>query len=196
MSMKNYIKKILLLSFILLALTGCKPLWGFNWFGLADTTTDSDFMLDNDTVFDLFQDDFGTGTQYDDRFTDDPTELDLPDDNPAANDPGPTPSTTVDPSYDEIGSMTPDELSKIGIVKIPVLLISGHEIPFPAKQFGDLSGIDKCDHLHYHGASGFSLDLKNVPEPDNPCGFDNKVTQRTVTGQQMIDWFHNKPRNF
>lgn len=29
-----------------------------------------EFVLDNDAVFDLFQDDFGTGTQYDDRFTD------------------------------------------------------------------------------------------------------------------------------
>jgi hypothetical protein len=28
-----------------------------------------EFVLDNDSVFDLFQDDFGTGTQYDDRFT-------------------------------------------------------------------------------------------------------------------------------
>jgi hypothetical protein len=32
-----------------------------------------EFLLDNDAVFDLFQDDFGTGTQYDDRFTADPT---------------------------------------------------------------------------------------------------------------------------
>jgi len=28
-----------------------------------------EFLLDNDAVFDLFQDDFGTGAQYDDRFT-------------------------------------------------------------------------------------------------------------------------------
>ncbi len=27
-----------------------------------------EFVWDNDAVFDLFQDDFGTGTQYDDRF--------------------------------------------------------------------------------------------------------------------------------
>ena len=32
-----------------------------------------EFVLDNDSVFDLFQDDFGTGTQYDDRFTAEPT---------------------------------------------------------------------------------------------------------------------------
>jgi len=29
-----------------------------------------EFVADNDGVFDLFQDDFGTGTQYDDRFAD------------------------------------------------------------------------------------------------------------------------------
>ena len=32
-----------------------------------------EFLLDNDAVFDLFQDDFGTGTQYDDRFVAAPT---------------------------------------------------------------------------------------------------------------------------
>ncbi|MFQ5491020.1 MAG: hypothetical protein ACE5GE_09890 [Phycisphaerae bacterium] len=38
-----------------------------------------EFVLDNDAVFDLFQDDFGTGTQYDDRFVADPTRSE-PDD--------------------------------------------------------------------------------------------------------------------
>ena len=32
-----------------------------------------EFLLDNDAVFDLFQDDFGTGATYDDRFTAAPT---------------------------------------------------------------------------------------------------------------------------
>jgi len=32
--------------------------------------TGLEFVLDNDAVFDLFQDDFGTGATYDDRFTD------------------------------------------------------------------------------------------------------------------------------
>jgi hypothetical protein len=32
-----------------------------------------EFVLDNDAVFDLFQDDFGTGALYDDRFTAAPT---------------------------------------------------------------------------------------------------------------------------
>jgi len=31
--------------------------------------TGLEFVLDNDAVFDLFQDDFGTGAAYDDRFT-------------------------------------------------------------------------------------------------------------------------------
>ena len=32
-----------------------------------------EFVLDNDAVFDLFQDDFGTGALFDDRFTAAPT---------------------------------------------------------------------------------------------------------------------------
>jgi hypothetical protein len=32
-----------------------------------------EFLWDNDSVFDLFPDDFGTGTEYDDRMTADPT---------------------------------------------------------------------------------------------------------------------------
>lgn len=38
-----------------------------------------EFLADNDAVFDLFQDDFGTGTQYDDRFVADATRAE-PDD--------------------------------------------------------------------------------------------------------------------
>lgn len=43
-----------------------------NWLPAVVTTVAGEFLLDNDAVFDLFQDDFGTGTQYDDRFTADP----------------------------------------------------------------------------------------------------------------------------
>ena len=39
-----------------------------------------EFVLDNDAVFDLFQDDFGTGAQYDDRFVADPTRVEPDDD--------------------------------------------------------------------------------------------------------------------
>ena len=40
------------------------------WFAGVATSVATEFLLDNDAVFDLFQDDFGTGTTYDDRFTD------------------------------------------------------------------------------------------------------------------------------
>lgn len=32
-----------------------------------------EFAFDNDSTFDLFQDDFGTGTEFDDRFVTDPS---------------------------------------------------------------------------------------------------------------------------
>ena len=35
----------------------------------AALSTAYEFLLDNDAVFDLFPDDFGTGSQYDDRFS-------------------------------------------------------------------------------------------------------------------------------
>ena len=33
----------------------------------------AEFLFDNDALFDLFQDDFGTGSQYDDRFSPNPS---------------------------------------------------------------------------------------------------------------------------
>ena len=39
--------------------------------GLA-TSAAGEFLFDNDAVFDLFQDDAGTGALFDDRFTDEP----------------------------------------------------------------------------------------------------------------------------
>ena len=48
---------------------GC--LGGDSWWGylIRDGAMDVawDFVMDNDAVFDLFQDDFGTGAEYDDR---------------------------------------------------------------------------------------------------------------------------------
>ena len=41
------------------------------YYGLA--YTGFEFFLDNDAVFDLFQDDFGTGALYDDRCSSAPT---------------------------------------------------------------------------------------------------------------------------
>lgn len=180
----KHLKTLILLSFLLIALTGCKNWFGWTGWNFWSTTTNTanDFITDNDSVFDLFED--GDVTDTDDSY------------NTVANDPGPQVSTTKDPAYDEIAKMTQDELLALGVFQIPVLLISGSELPFPEKQFGAMKTKDKCDHAHYHGTSGWSLDLKNIPEPSNACGFDNNVTQRTVTGQQMIDWFHNRPRNF
>ncbi len=43
---------------------------GFLGFVLRDAALNTawEFVTDNDAVFDLFQDDFGTSTEYDDRF--------------------------------------------------------------------------------------------------------------------------------
>jgi hypothetical protein len=50
---------------------GC--LGGGDWWQKVATDTavsvGYEFLLDNDSVFDLFQDDYGTGVQFDDRFT-------------------------------------------------------------------------------------------------------------------------------
>jgi hypothetical protein len=47
---------------------------GDGWWGWlvrdAAASAAYEFVWDNDAVFDLFQDDFGTGTMYDDRFAD------------------------------------------------------------------------------------------------------------------------------
>jgi hypothetical protein len=57
---------------------------GLGWWGCGDSwwqallvdaalSAGYEFVWDNDSVFDLFQDDFGTGANYDDRFTANPT---------------------------------------------------------------------------------------------------------------------------
>jgi hypothetical protein len=45
----------------------CNPCGWITGFGSSLLV---EFLTDNDAVFDLFQDDFGTGTTYDDRFAD------------------------------------------------------------------------------------------------------------------------------
>ncbi|MCP4245552.1 MAG: hypothetical protein GY778_00745 [bacterium] len=71
--------------------TACLNIGGFGKLGgqfafdLAEYAA-FEFVLDNDSVFDLFQDDFGTGTQYDDRFTADATRVEPDDDAQAAVD--------------------------------------------------------------------------------------------------------------
>ena len=197
-------KKIILLVFLSLMLMGCNfnPLSSTPFSGLfgGDNNSDSDFVLDNDTVFDLFEDDFGTGTQYDDRFIEGGNgDVGVGDTDVSAGgevDYGPEPSATQDPAYDKIGKMTPAELHALAAIEIPALVLGGSSFPFPDKQFGAMASPDLCDHLHYHGASGYTLDRKIVNEPSNSCGFDNAVKTITVTGDEMIEWFHNRPRNF
>lgn len=199
-------KKILLLVLIVVFTTGAKGclqtgLFGglTNFWGTGNNAG-ADFVLDNDAVFDLFQDDFGTGTQYDDRFIDSGGgDANVADTDVSADGEveytGDT-SYTFDPEYDKIGKMTPDELHPIQTMDIPALTLGGNLFPFPDKQFGDMAVADLCDHPHYHGATGYTLDRKNIPEPSNPCGFDDATKIISVTGDEMIEWFHNRPRNF
>ena len=42
----------------------CNPC---QWLMPVVTYVGAEFLMDNDAVFDLFQDDFGTGAEYDDR---------------------------------------------------------------------------------------------------------------------------------
>jgi hypothetical protein len=72
----------------------------------------------------------------------------------------------------------------------------GFNYPVTHKQFGGIWLPDECDKTHYHGASGYTLDLKNIPETDSARGFGDNVTIIDVSGQQVIDWFHNRPKNF
>ena len=61
-----------------------------SWWGRVATdlalSAAYDFVADNVAVFDLFQDDFGTGALYDDRFVVDPTRAEPDDDAQAAVD--------------------------------------------------------------------------------------------------------------
>lgn len=195
-------KNVVLMFTLSLILSGC--LNSSSWFGRSLWTSGidsgTDFAADNDAVFDLFEDDFGTGTQYDDRFIGS-GDGDLPAGQTHTSADGQIdyslePSGTVDPAYDEIGGMTPDELHGQEAIDIPVLMLGNNFFPFPEKQFGAKVSPDLCNHAHYHGASGYTLDRQNIPEPSDPCGFDNTTKIMSVTGDEMIEWFHNRPRNF
>ena len=52
---------------------GCGSGWWKKVLVDAGLSAAYEFLWDNDAVFDLFQDDFGTGTTYDDRFVAEPT---------------------------------------------------------------------------------------------------------------------------
>ena len=56
-------------------LTGC--LSTDNLMASAATYAAMEFVFDNDSVFDMFQDDHGTGSEYDDRFVVDPSRTEL-----------------------------------------------------------------------------------------------------------------------
>ena len=63
--------------------SGGMLLGGSCWKKLAyegATFTAFEFVLDNDAIFDLFQDDFGTDVQYDDRFSADTIRVEPNDD--------------------------------------------------------------------------------------------------------------------
>ncbi len=196
-------KKILLLFALSLVLTGCTQTslskWFSGFFG-SSSNVGSEFVVDNNAVFDLFQDDFGVGTEYDDIFIDGGNgDVGVGDTGVSAT--GQVEyevdsSYTFDPVYTEVGKMTPEELHGKEVLEIPVLMLGGNFFPFPDKQFGDKAKADLCDHTHYHGDTGYTLDLEIVPEPSNPCGFDDATKIMRVSGDEMIDWFHNRPRNF
>ena len=69
--------KVGLLEAVCGSMLGWGGCLGDSWWGVAlqDLAMDAawEFVYDNDAVFDLFQDDFGTGALYDDRNTAAPT---------------------------------------------------------------------------------------------------------------------------
>lgn len=197
----KHVRYIILIAALLVTLTGCIGSSSNSWFsGLFGSDAGTDFALDNDAVFDLFQDDFGSGTEYDDLFKDGGNgDLNVSETNTSADGQisyGSDVSQTIDPEYNRIGAMTPAELHGQEAIEIPVLALGNNLFPFPNKQFGDMYPADLCDHTHYHGDSGYTLDRNIIPEPESPCGFDDATKIINVTGDEMIDWFHNRPRNF
>ena len=97
--------------------------------------------------------------------------------------------------YDELAKMTPDEIRALGSFRISALSYNGKWFPFPGNQFiFCLSCPPVCEEFHYHGASGFSLDLQSVPEPSpSSCYWGYDVKTILVKPDEIINWFHNKP---
>ncbi|MBT4849910.1 hypothetical protein HON36_03590 [Candidatus Parcubacteria bacterium] len=191
-------RNLLLIIILSVTLSGCTlgSSWLDNFFGLGPNTG-TDLVASNDAIFDLFQD---TDTQYSEIFKDSGDgDLNVGDTNTSAD--GEVrydleEGLTFDPVYTEIGKMTPSELHGKEVLEIPVLMLGDNFFPFPDKQFGDQYDPELCDHKHHHGVTGYTLDGKIIPEPDDPCGFDNATKIMRVSGDEMIEWFHNRPRNF
>ncbi|MBD3208027.1 MAG: hypothetical protein GF370_01050, partial [Candidatus Nealsonbacteria bacterium] len=70
-------------------------------------------------------------------------------------------------TYEELADMTPEEIRALGSFSISALSYGGNWFPFPEKQFIPCSSCPGCETLHNHGAVGFSLDLRSVPEPSD-----------------------------
>lgn len=97
-------------------------------------------------------------------------------------------------NFTEIGKLTPEDLRDLGALKISVLQYGGQSFPFPFEQFGPIVvNFEECPIGHFHGP-GFTLDLKTASDPDpGECGWRDNTALIEVTGEQMIQWFHNKP---
>ena len=97
---------------------------------------------------------------------------------------------------EETGAKVADEIRALGKkITITALSHGGKWFPFPGSQFiFCMSCPPMCEEPHYHGATGFSLDLQSVPEPPySNCYWGTDVKQIVATPDEIINWFHNKP---
>ena len=96
-------------------------------------------------------------------------------------------------SYSELAGKTPDEIRWMAPLFIPVLTLDGERFPFPSDQFTKAQP-DKCEGEHYHGDVGYTLELKTVHAPADPCGFGNAVTLEEVDAEKLIKWIQGGPQ--
>ncbi len=95
--------------------------------------------------------------------------------------------------YSEIAGKTPDEIRWMAPLLIPVLTLNGERFPFPSDQFTKTAP-DKCLEEHYHATVGYTLELKRVFQPAEPCGFGSAVTIEEVDVEKMIKWMQEGPK--
>lgn len=101
----------------------------------------------------------------------------------------PAPSKT----YSEFAAMTPDEIRWAAPIMISVLTLDGEMFPFPGDQFRKAEP-DQCAEEHYHGAVGYTLALKQVQQPETPCGFGSAVSLEVVDTDAFIKWMQEGPK--